>query len=443
MLVAFAGPGTAQLPEQQRPARQMPNVKCDTAQVVDRVVAVVGNAPILASYVEESAYQGLAQGVPLANQPDSVRAYCRQVLKQIIDVELLVQQAMQDTAIKVTDQEVAEGVEEQVKNVRGKFVSELEFRDQLRQAGFENPEEYRRWLTDQQRREALKNRLLEKLQGEHKLDAVIPTEKEMRQAFDERKSEIDKRPATISFRQVVLSPRPDSSARVRAFLHADSIAKALRHGGDFAQAARRFSDDPTTKEQGGDLGWFRRGTMMPSFEQVAFVLKPGVISEPVETVFGFHVIQVQRIQPGEIQARHILIMPEITPAEADSTARLADSVRAAVIAGASIDSLQHLYNNPLLDQDAVDAPLNRLPPEYQTAIGAADSGVVLPVIRLPGPVVYRDRFAVVEVTGRRSEGAVRYEDVKDQIRTSLAKDLAVQRYVERLRKTTYVEIRGL
>jgi peptidyl-prolyl cis-trans isomerase SurA len=433
LLLAAARPGFSQ----QAPQR------CDTAQSVDRVIAVVGTAPILASYVDETAYQSIAQqGIQLPDSEGALRAYCRRVLQEIIDVELLVQRAQEDTAIKVTDQEVAEGVDQQVKNVRGKFVSEVEYRNELRKAGFENPEEYRRWLSDQQRREALKNRLLDKLQGEHKLSPVIPTEKEMRQAFDERKAELGERPATVSFKQIVVSPQADTTARLHAFLLADSIAKALRHGGDFAQAAKRFSEDPTTKDQGGDLGWFRRGMMVQSFEQVAFSLKPGVVSAPVETIFGFHVIQVQRVQPGEIQARHILIMPDITPAEADSAQALAERVRTAVLNGASIDSLQRLFNDPTLDQDATDVSLSRLPAEFQTAIGQADSGTVVPLFKLPGPVSYRDKYIVLKLMNRRSAGEVRYEDVKDQIRSGLGKDLAVKHYVAQLRRSAYVEIRG-
>jgi len=432
LLLAVARPGLGQQPQ-----------RCDTAQAIDRIVAVVGTAPILASYVDETAYQSIAQqGIQLPDSQGALRAYCRRVLNEIIDVELLVQEAQQDTAIKVTDQEVAEGVDQQVKNVRGKFVSEIEYRSELRKAGFESPDEYRRWLSDQQRREALKNRLLEKLQNDHKLEPVIPTDKEMRAAFEERKAELGERPATVSFKQIVVTPQADTTARLRAYLLADSIARGLRKGGDFAVAAKRFSQDPTTKEQGGDLGWFRRGMMVTQFEQIAFSLKPGVVSNPVETIFGFHVIQVQRVQPGEIQARHILIMPEITQAEADSAQALGERIRTAVLNGASIDSLQRLYNDPTLDKDASDVSLNRLPPEYQAAIGQLDSGAVVPLFKLPGPVSYRDKYIVLKLINRRSAGEVKYEDVKDQIRSGLGKDLSVQHYVARLRKNSYVEIRG-
>ena len=108
----------------------------------------------------------------------------------------------------------------------------------------------------------------------------------------------------------------------------------LRRGADFATAARRFSQDPGSKEQGGSLNWFRRGVMVPEFERVAFALKPGVVSDPVESPFGYHIIQVERVQPAEVQARHILLVPDIDSVHVDSARATAESVRAALVAGA-------------------------------------------------------------------------------------------------------------
>ena len=94
------------------------------------------------------------------------------------------QQAQRDTAIKVTDQEIADGVEQQVRKVRGNFTSEVDYRNELKKAGFQTPEEYRRWLTDQQRRAALQNRLIDGLRSAGKLKPVAPTEQEMRTFFE-------------------------------------------------------------------------------------------------------------------------------------------------------------------------------------------------------------------------------------------------------------------
>jgi len=412
----------------------------DTTFTVDRVMAIVGNRPVLASQVEEEIFSREAQGAKLPTSPEGIEAVRQQIVGSIIDEELLVQQAQRDTAIKVTDEEVASGVEEQVKKVRANFTSEVDYRAELQKAGFQTPEEYRRWLSDQQRRAAFQNRLIEKLREGGKLKAVSPTEKEMRQFFDEQRASLGSQPATLSFRQIVISPKPSPEAKARTKAQADSIVLELRRGADFATAARRFSQDPGSKEQGGSLNWFRRGVMVPEFERVAFGLKPGVVSDPVESPFGYHIIQVERAQPAEVQARHILLVPEIDSAHVDTARTTAEAVRKALAAGARFDSLQRLYHDPSAEREADNVPITKLPENYAKVIGTADSGTVVPVFTLPAGA--REQFVVLQVTGRRPAGEIKYEDVRDRIRDQLGQQLAIRRYLDRLRKATYVEIRS-
>jgi peptidyl-prolyl cis-trans isomerase SurA len=394
---------------------------------------------VLASQVEEEIFSRESQGTKLPTDPEGIKAARQQIVSAIIDEELLVQQAQRDTSIKVTDEEIASGVEEQVRKVRGNFTSEVDYRAELQKAGFQTPEEYRRWLSEQQRRAAFQNRLIEKLRSDGKLKAVAPTENEMRQFFDEQKASLGKRPATLSFRQIVITPTPSAEAKAHTKARADSIVSELRRGADFATAARRFSQDPGSKEQGGSLNWFRRGVMVPEFERVAFGMRPGVISDAVESPFGFHIIQVERVQPAEVQARHILLVPDIDSVHVERARTTAEAVRKTLAAGAPFDSLQRLYHDPSAEREAKDVPVTKLPENYAKVIGTADSGTVVPVFTIPAGA--REQFVVLQVIGRRPEGDIRYEDVRDRIREQLGQQLAIRRYLDRLRKATYVEIR--
>jgi peptidyl-prolyl cis-trans isomerase SurA len=418
-----------------------PSFKCDTAGAVDRVIAVVGDAPILASQVEEEIFTQRAQQGALPKTLPEFRALCRQVVSDLIDGEVMVQVAQHDTSIKVTDQEIADGVDQQYRNVRQRFTSEVDFRTELGRSGFQTPEEFRRWLTESQRKAALRNRLIDKLRGEGKLKPVQPTEREMQSYFEQYRDQLPARPATISFRNIVLAPKPSAEAQARALALADSIVLELRKGADFATAAKRFSQDPASRDQGGDLGWFRRGQMVPEFEAVAFRLKPGVVSDPVESPFGFHIIQVQRIQPAEIQARHILIMPDVGQSEADSAAALAARVAGLLKAGAPFDSLAQLYHDEGEEKEASDVPVTQLPEEYRDGIGSADSGSIVAPFAIRKEMGLRRKYVVLQVTARRTEGKITYADVKEQIRKKLSDDLGVRRYLDRLRNSTYVDVR--
>jgi peptidyl-prolyl cis-trans isomerase SurA len=414
----------------------------DTTLIVDRIVAVVGNQPILGSQVEEQFFTVLSgQGAPtLASASDSL-ALRRRILEDMINEEILVQEALRDTAVKVTEQEVNEAVNQRLTSLRGQFTSEVDYRRELQNAGFQTPDEFRRYLADQHRRRFLRTRLVERLKAMEVIREVSPTERELREFFEKNRAEMGQRPAAISFRQIVVAPQATSDAKQRSFMLADSIARALRTGGDFATAARRFSQDSGSAVQGGDLGWQRRGAFERPFDEVVFRLRPGVISDPVETVFGYHVIQVERVQPTEVQARHILIIPETTPENLDSARVRADSVAAWAKAGTSFDSLQQLYHDPAEEREAISVPMEALPPTYTQTLATADSGAVVGPFPLPGPGG-RAKFAILKVTQRRAAGTASFADVQEQLRTHLAESMAMERYVDRLRASTYVDIRN-
>jgi foldase protein PrsA len=84
---------------------------------------------------------------------------------------------------------------------------------------------------------------------------------------------------------------------VKTKAQADMIEAQLKKGGDFAALAKQYSQDPGTKDKGGELGWFGPGQMVPAFQNAAFALKPNQISAPVQTPFGWHVIQVEDTKP--------------------------------------------------------------------------------------------------------------------------------------------------
>ena len=415
-----------------------------TPQTLDRIVAIVGTRPILASQIEEEMVQAQAQGQPLPSDSAGRMTMRRQILDRIIELELLVQQAQRDTSIKVTDQEVLDQVEQTYQNVRKQFRAETEFRDQIRQARFGSVEEWRRWLADQQRRELYAQRLIESQRQKGKLRPIPPTEAQMREFWEQNRAQQPRRPATVSFRQIVIKPLPDSAAKRIAYERAESLVVELRRGADFAAAARRFSGDSASAAQGGELGWFRRGVMVKEFEDMAFRIRPGEISPSVETAFGFHIIKVERTQPAEILARHILIVPEISAGQVTLARRLADSLHEVLsrsgAAGTSFDSLAKIHADPLEPKLAEDAPLTELPPEYQQ-IFASDTTLGLKPVVAEGGNTRRAKFVVLEVTSRHDAGDLSFEDVKLRIRQSLSEQLAIRHFIDQLKRQTYIDIR--
>ena len=407
---------------------------------LDRIVAIVGTRPILASQLEEELVQLQAQGRELPADSAGRAGLRRQILDEMIELELLVQQAQRDTAVKVTEQEVLDQVEQSYQNVRKQFNSDAEFRDQLRTARFGSVEEWRRWLADEQRRALYSRRLIEAQKQRGNLRPIPPSETQMRAFWEENKAQQPRRPATVSFRQVVIKPQPDSAARARARQVAESLVVELRRGADFAGAAKRFSADSASAVQGGELGWFRRGAMVKEFEDVAFSLRPGVVSDVVATPFGYHIIKVERTQPAEILARHILIEPEVSPEQVAIARRLADSVRTALARGASFDSLARLHADTQEPKLAEEAPITQLPPDYQQLL-ASDTTIGLKPVVTVGADTPRPKFVILQITARHSEGELTYDEAKVRIRDALGEQLAIRHYIDQLRRQTYIDVR--
>jgi len=312
--------------------------------LVDRIVAVVGTQPILASQLDEEIASAQAQGQQMPTDSAGRAAVRRRILNNLVETELLVQQAERDTSVKVTEQEVQEAVEQTVRNVRNRFASEQEFQSQLKLAAFGGIEEWRRWLTEQQRRQILQQRLIESLRQKGKIKPIPPSDAQMRAYWEENRTD-QRRPSTVSFRQIIILPQPDSGARAQALAKADSLLKALRAGADFADLARRFSDDSVSRDSGGSLGWFRRGTMVKPFEDAVFAMKPNEVVGPVESDFGYHVIKLLAVTPG-----HVRPFDEVKPQIEIDLKRQKTAQKFA----AAADQFQHEEWNTIVVLDPVD-----------------------------------------------------------------------------------------
>jgi len=413
-------------------------------EMIDRVAAIVGDRVVLLSEIDERLQQQRATGVVIPTDSAGYAQARRAALESLIDEEVLYQAAKRDTTINIADNDVQVQVEDQYRQLRGQYHTEREWQQQLQTIGFGTTDEYRRFLTDQIRRNGYIQQYIHKLQDDGKLHAPAPSERTLREAYEEAlrdTTQVRRRPPTITFKQIVITPQPTHAADSMAEARAESALVQLKAGADFATLARRLSDDSATRDQGGDLGWFRRGMMVREFEDVAFHLRPGVPSPIVHTSFGYHIIEVERVQPAEIKARHILFMPAIDDSQVTRAQRLADSLVAWVRAGASFDSLQRIYSDTT--EPRTMGPLDRttMVPEFQDAFQGAQPGHVLPPIAVDADNHNRTKFVVALVTDVQPERNFTFDEVRDFIRRKMQDQAAQEQLIASLRRDTYIDIR--
>jgi peptidyl-prolyl cis-trans isomerase SurA len=408
---------------------------------VDRIVAVVGDHPILWSDVQEMMIEKQRQGVQIPADAASQADFARKLVNDLVDEELLVQTA-KSLKVEVGDEDVASGVDQQIKKVRDQFKTEAEYREAMKQNGFGTPDEYRKWLMDQATRSALYQRVIDKMRQDGKLPPAPVSESDVTEAFEKNKATLPKRPATITFRQIVITPRASAASKAVARAHAESLLVEIRKGGDFEQIAKRESADESNKDLGGDLGWNRRGKMVPEFDRVMFALAPGQVSGVVETTFGYHIIRVDRVQPAEVKARHILIRPKVDSSDVASARAEADSVRSAWLAGGSFDSLAAKHHDPDEEKGSLTPfPREQLPPSYATAL----EGKTANEITEPFPIEDKRRnvpkFVIVQLLTSTEGGEYTVADLRGTIREQLAQERSFRRLLDSLRKGAYVDVR--
>ncbi|MEM2144070.1 MAG: peptidylprolyl isomerase [Candidatus Jordarchaeaceae archaeon] len=290
--------------------------------LIDGVVAVVGNTPILLSEVDQIALMTAAQlRINYLKDTTKFKELRRTALSALIDEYVLLEVAKIET-IEVKDREVEATLNQQIENMIAQVGSQEEVENILGMPLNKVKRVYR---------PLIKNRLIiEKLKNE-KFKKLSVTRKEVEKFYEIYKDSIPEIPPSYDFSNILIKIKPGPLEEQRARLIADSILTLLRNGEDFAKLARENSDDEASAKYGGDLGYIKRGSFVKSFEEVAFSLQPGEISDIVKTEFGFHIIEMIDKKGELINVRHILIKPITSDENFEYYKAFADSIRNLIV----------------------------------------------------------------------------------------------------------------
>lgn len=313
-------------------------------EVLDGIVAVVDDKIILFSELESQIQlAALQQSINMSDSTaaDSIR---KTFLNQMIDDKLVLIEASKDTTIKVTNKQVEDALDEQITRIKGQFQSEEAFLRQLTAEGLTLKTLRTRY------REQIKNQILKESFLERKLGMVSVSSGEVKEFFSIYRDSLPHKPAGVRLAQILLTPSPSQSDRDSLRELAERIDIRAKAGDDFTLLAQAYSSDASGKN-GGDLGWFQRGQMVPEFEKAAFALQPGEVSDVVETRYGYHIIKCMQKKGEKIRASHILI--SYLPAESDfaATLNLADSLYGILKIGGDFAALVKQYSK---DDDSRD-----------------------------------------------------------------------------------------
>ena len=262
-------------------------------QMLDKIVAVVDNEIILKSELDFRANYEAAQ----KNLNPADTTLRKQILNSMIEEKLLYAQAELDS-ITVTDDQVKQQLDYQINY----FIQQYGSKERLEQIYGMPLEKLKRTLQDDTRKSLMAQMLQQKKFGQ-----VEASRKEVEDFFTTYKDSLGIIPEKFHIAHIFQNPKTGERVKKKARDFAESLLDSLKKGADFATLAKKYSDDPGSAAQGGDLGFVKRGVFYPEFEAVAFSLAPNQISGIVESPVGFHIIQLLERRGESIHCRHILV----------------------------------------------------------------------------------------------------------------------------------------
>ncbi len=403
-------------------------------EVLDRIVAVVGDKIILESEFKLEWSQYLSQSGIQIKSADEQKKLQREFLDQMINNQLLLLAAKKDTTIQITSKEVDASVAEQMKNIKSQL-SEDAFQVQLKAEGLTENELKKKY------REQIKNQMMIDRLVSAKLSRVSVSSKELKDFFQNYQDSIPDQPEAVKLSHILLEIKPSPATLDSLKRKAEEILDLVKKGQDFAQLAASYSDDPSSKE-GGDLGFFKKGDMIPKFEEAAFALKPGEVSDVVQTEYGYHIIKVEEKEGDRVHARHILVYIRPSPRDTMQVMQQADSLYRQLQSGADFGEMAKAIS---ADEESKKMggelgwyPVASMTPEFKEAIKDLKVG------EFSSPVVSQYGIHILKILDRKVQRKLTLEEdwdkIKDMVRQKKTSEM-IAKWAGKLRQDYYVEVR--
>ncbi len=408
--------------------------------VIDEVVAVVGKNFILKSDVENQYLQYKMQG----NVQGSEKQMKCQILENLLFEKLMLHQAAIDS-IEVTPEQVDAELDRRMRYFISQFGSQEKLEKYYNKTVLEFKAELRKVIKDQLLVERVQQNITQNTEA---------SPSDVRNFFkDIPKDSIPLIGSVVEMAQIVKKPpiSPEEKYEVKERLR--KLRERVLNGESFEALAVLYSEDPGSAKQGGDIGLHGRGELYPEFEAVAFKLKPGEVSDVVETEAGFHIIQGIQRRGEYVRVRHILIKPKVSPEALAHARNFLDSI-AGLIRHDSItfdEAVQRFSTDPSKNNNGIiinpnsgsaQWPVDQLDPRIFFVIDKLEVGQV------SAPVLIENEdgeqsYKLIKLLKRTQPHRANLDEDYGKIQewaTQQKKQEVITKWIEKNAKKTYIKI---
>ncbi|MBM3913837.1 MAG: hypothetical protein FJ351_05265 [Sphingomonadales bacterium] len=431
------------------PRDTLGSTKTSVANVSEGILAQIADKIILQSELETEFRNSTDQERQEGRfNPDSGEAFRCMLFEQMILGKMLQRQAELDSLV-IAPEEVDNQLDRRIRHFAGMMGGQERLEEFYGKTMPEIREEFRPQIKDMLLSQKMRDKITADVQ-------ISPAEVKVYFAKIPYDS-LPLVPAEVEIGQLVIKPKAGLENRTLAMDKIQGLRQRILQGESFATLAILYSQDPGSAREGGQLGFFGRGDMVPEFEAVAFRLKPGEVSSVVKTSFGYHIIQLIARRGERIQCRHILIKPPIGSREQSEARSLLDSVRGLLVAGkiSFTDAVRKYSDDPETKAfggmlpppqgGSMAWPLDQLTPELYYAIEKINEGEyseVQPYSAPGGEQGFRLVLLRKRSTPHRTSLETDYEKIQNTA-LQIKRIDKLNRWIENKAKETYVRLTPL
>lgn len=280
---------------------------------IDGIIATVGDYVVLDSDIDKAFLEIQGQG-------GSVKDITRcQMLSSLLKEKLFAHQAIQDSVI-VSDAEIKEKMDQQLEYMLEQLGSMDKVLQYFKKS---NEDDFRTDFLEILKQQRLASEMQQKIIGEIEI-----TPEETRNFFKKiPENELPQFGAELEIAQIVIKPKISEEEKQRIINKLKEIKKEVQEGASFKTRAVIYTDDRASAATGGFYKINKKTPFVKEFKDVAFSLQEGEISEPFETMFGYHIIYLEKIKGLELELRHILMMPKVSPESLKEAKEKADLIK--------------------------------------------------------------------------------------------------------------------
>lgn len=400
----------------------------------DRVIAVIGN-----DIITESDFQYQVQLYARQNQLNEINPYiAQQIFQSMLTNKIILAKAEQDSVF-VTEDEVLRELDQRLKGMIAQVGSEERL---VEVYGMSVPK--------------IKLLLKEELQKSIKIDrmkrkkfqgGIKVSDKEVKEFYNVYKDSLPDQSDEYELAHIILSRKVSEAEKTAAKNIALELLDSVKQGMDFSELARKYSGDSMSALQGGDLGYAKKGTFVKEFEEAVYSLKPGEVSDIVETEYGYHIIKLNEKQGDKIKSQHILIkFPKLESSDFETIAFLKELKSKINDGQITFDSAAKEYSedmNTKLKGGYIGLiPAEQLDSNTIGILNALSPGQISDPVRIGSSEQYGyELFKLVRINpSHKLSLSTDYEKIKNYAIT-FKESQEMEKWIEEMKETIYVDIR--